>query len=105
MDKRRALLILLITVVTCIIYSAFVLSMIHFKNEPVENRVNLTGVNCSSSAYLGRKLFFHICLKEKKIVYDIRYFWENKDKILKADIIGVQLNQAEFKKNCKYCPS
>ena len=105
MDKRRALMLSGIAIVTCVIYSVILLSIIHFRNESMENRVNLTGINCSLSTHVGRKLFFHICFKENKKVYDIRYFWENEDRILKADIIGVQMNQAEFNKICKHCPS
>lgn len=101
MDKRVGVLILAITVATCGIYSAYVLSMT--QTIPTENRVNLTGVNCTISANIGRKLFFHVCRKENKTVYDVRYFYKNEDEILKAGIIGVQMNRDEFKKVCKYC--
>ena len=103
MDRRYALYILAISVVSCLIYSVTLLSIISLKNDPEENRENLTGVNRSLSTYIGRKLFFHVCMKENQKVYDVRYFWENEDRILKAGIIGVQMNQPEFHKICKYC--
>ena len=105
MDRRYALLLLVVSIATCFIYSVTILSILPFTNVHSEKRVNLTGVNCSLSTHIGRKLFFHVCLKENKKVYDVRYFWENEDQILKANIIGVQMNQAEFEKICKYCPS
>ena len=105
MDRRYALFILTISVASCLIYSVTLLSIIPVKNVREENRVNLTGVNCSSSSHIGWKLTFHACLKENKKVYAVRYFWGNEDRILKADIIGVQMYQAEFNKICRYCPS
>ena len=55
MDKCHALLILVKTVITFVIYSAFVISVIHFTNEAAYNRVNITGLNCRFSTYIGRK--------------------------------------------------
>ena len=94
----------MISIATCLIYSIIILSIIPLKKVQTEKRVNLTSVNCSLSTHIGRKLFFHVCLKENKKVYDVHYFWENEDQILKAKIIRLQMNQAEFKKICKYCP-
>lgn len=70
-----------------------------------EGQVDLTNTTCTESVYIGRKLFFHKCMKENKTVYDLRYFWKDKeaDGALKANIIGVQMITDEFNKICKFC--
>lgn len=93
------------------IYSVLIICMIigfyflHNSNhvESNMNRVNITNTNCSLSVYLGRKIFFHICTIWNNTVYDIRYFWQDSDEILKADFVGVQLNAKEYSKICQYC--
>lgn len=67
--------------------------------------VDITNTTCVQSEYIGRRLFFHTCLKDGKTVYDLRYFWKdsNENNKFKASIIGIQATTEEFKKICTFC--
>lgn len=56
---------------------------------------------CIHSEHLGRRLYFHICVKENVKVFDIRYFWKNDLGGIKPQIIGVQLSEHQYEKICK----
>lgn len=92
--------------ITLVIILAAVLevTILFTKTCDYEERVDISNTTCIHSEYIGRKLFFHICRKEKKTVYDVRYFWRDKNTTLKADIIGVQMSTKEFAKICNFCP-
>lgn len=68
--------------------------------------VDISNTTCTKSKHIRRKLFLHVCLKENKTVYDLRYFWraEEEGDALKASAIGVQMTTDDFLKICNYCP-
>lgn len=69
--------------------------------------VSLNNTTCTQTHHIGRKLFLHVCTKENKTVFDLRYFWQEADDdlALKASIIGVQMPMDEFLKVCNVCSS
>lgn len=98
-NKTGIVLIIIIGIIEIIIFSLYI--------KDYERVVDLANTTCTMSAYIGRKMFFHICIKENKTVYDLRYFWKDTDTThaWKADIIGVQMTSNEFIKMCNFCPS
>lgn len=86
-----------ILVLICIIETWFVI-----QPQFSESEINLNSSSCNYSKNIGRRIYFHKCVKENNIVYDIRYFFKEK-KILKPDIIGVQLQKSEYEKLCQQC--
>lgn len=94
----------------CIIISIIRLEVLENYNtcdyEDYNNlRVNITNTTCLKSTYIGRKIFFHTCLKDNATVYDLRYFWLNEDRTLRANIFGIQMSSDEFVKICNFCVS
>lgn len=93
----------------CIIVLVFVCIVeliILINNSADFESVDISNTTCSISEHLGRRIFFHICTKDKNhLVYDLRYFWreEEKDTYLKPKKIGVQLTSEEFTKVCNFC--
>lgn len=66
--------------------------------------VDIKNTTCIKSKHIRRKLFLHVCSKENKTVYDLRYFWRGEGDALKASVIGVQMTTDDFLKICNYCP-
>lgn len=73
------------------------------RSSDYDEQVDISTTNCTYSSHIGRRIFFHTCLKENKTVYDIRYFWLDDDDILQASIIDVKVSLEEFSKICNYC--
>lgn len=98
-NKIGIALIIIIGIIEIVIFSLYI------KNHG--NEVDLANTTCTTSAYIGRRIFLHICTKENKTVYDLRYFWKDTDTThtWKANIIGVQMTSNEFIKMCNFCPS
>lgn len=86
-----------------VLAAVLVVTVLFTKTCDYEERVDISNTTCIHSEYIGRKLFFHVCMKENKPVYDVRYFWRDKNTTLKADIIGVQMTTKEFAKICNFC--
>lgn len=63
--------------------------------------VDISNSSCHKSIHLGRSYFFHICSKENKNVFDIRYFFKSDQGNLEPYFVGVQMNENEFTKLCK----
>jgi len=70
---------------------------------PNEEYVDLSKSTCSVSENIGRRVYFHKCLKEKSVVYDIRQFYYNGTNDLKPEVHGIQLFKHEFMKLCQQC--
>lgn len=91
-------------ILVVILAAVLEVTILFTKTCDYEERVDISNTTCIQSKYIGRKLFFHICMKENKTVYDLRYFWRDKNTTLKADIIGVQMTAKEYAKICNFCP-
>lgn len=98
-NKIGVVLVIIIGVIEIIIFSLYI--------KEYEGEVDLANTTCTTSVHIGRKIFFHICMKENKSVYDLRYFWKDTDTThtWKANIIGVQMTSNEFIKLCNFCSS
>jgi len=91
-----------IIVVTIFILIGLISVSVIIYGSQTEEVVDLSKAACNYSQNIGRRIFFHKCFLNKYPVYDIRYFYLI-NKTLKADVIGIQLNQVEFNKLCKQC--
>lgn len=67
--------------------------------------VNVSNSTCYYSERLGNRknLYLHVCRKGSSRVYDVRYFFKDDSPGLKANVVGVQLDESEFKNLCKTC--
>ena len=88
-----------IVFVTVMIVCIFLIDVGH----SAEDQVNITNTTCTVSELLGRRVFFHVCSKADSTVYDVRHFWKDDHKMLKASVFGVQMSSEEFSKICTYC--
>lgn len=95
-DKWKSLTIAILLLV-CIIQTTVIIHQV-----PSQLKINLSDSSCNYSRNIGKRIFFHKCVKENQIVYDLRYFYlENKT--LKADITGFQLDRKQFGNLCEQC--
>lgn len=104
MNDNKKLIICLIAAGLIILTGIAETFLLANNGQDYEYQVDIKNTTCVRSIYLGKKLFFHICLKENKFVYDLRYFWPDVNDSLQASIIGVQMSREKFYKMCSYCP-
>lgn len=104
MDDNKKLIICLIATGLIILGGIAETFLFANNDQDYEYEVDIKNTTCVRSINMGKKLFFHICLKENKIVYDLRYFWPDVNDTLQASVIGVQMSRKKFNKMCSYCP-
>lgn len=104
MDDRKKLIICLIATGLIILGGIAETFLLANNSQDYEYEVDIKNTTCVRSINMGNKLFFHICLKENKIVYDLRYFWPDVNNTLQASVNGVQMSGKKFNKICSYCP-
>lgn len=100
MDERKKNIFIGLCVLITILEFALIINQ---SASDAEDILDIRNASCTQSVNIGRRLFLHVCLKDNKTVYDIRYFWKNHEGFLKADIIGIQMTAKEFLKVCNYC--
>lgn len=99
--KKNGMVLFCLAMIIIIIIesSILIINIIEVK----EDRIDLNNTSCKLTKYLGRQIYFHVCEKNLKNVYDIRYFWTKEKGVIKPEIIGVQLTEMEFDILCKQC--
>lgn len=93
---------LILLSVFCVISLLGVLILLN-ENISTKERVDIRNTTCYISENIGRRIYLHICRKDRFKVYDLRYFWKNESQFLKPEIVGVQLYENEFLKLCARC--
>lgn len=89
-----------ISIIVLLLLGVALLRIVVQHNSEYEEKISVTNASlCTRSVHIVRRLYFHVCSKENKTVYDIRYFWKDDDG-LKPSIIGIQLYVDEFNKIC-----
>lgn len=95
-----------IVVLLSVMIVDFIVFAIYFQTQTTiksSEKINISNSTCSVSKHIGRKIFLHICLKNKQEIFDIRYFFSNRTLNPFPEIIGVQLTKREFRKVCEVC--